>query len=345
MKLLKDEGGVLHIAIPFVIIIVLVASFLFIKEKGINNLTNIFNSQETAASDLTPTSSPVGIGSTDPYSTPTPDTTSPQVTVYYPEDGSVWPPHLAVLIRAHATDNVGVTKVEFYIAVPPRAAKLECTDTAIDEYGYTCSWNLPDQRDKTVIIQAKAYDSAGNFSKSTIKVYTSPTSTPMPSAPPLSKRVLVTSSKYSGDMGGLSGADAKCQSKADKAKLGGIWKAWLSDSYTPASSRLNHSDYPYVRIDNQVVATSWSDLTDGELRNGINIDENGKVIVTNAFTGAWTGTDSSGNIRTPNCMDWTSRSTRLQGVGGGVGATYFWTVGAYPTDECSTGFYLYCFEQ
>ena len=301
----------------------------------------------TEAPTITPT--PVGTGSTapTPFPTQTPgsDQTPPQVIIYYPEDGSVWPRSIAMLIRANATDNVGVAKVEFYIEVPPKAAKLVCTDTTIDEYGYTCSWNLPDQRDKTVTIQAKAYDSTGNFSTSTIKIYTSPTSTPMPSAPLLSKRVFVTSSKYSGDLGGLSGADAKCQSKADKVKLGGVWKAWLSDSSTSASSRLSHSENPYIRIDNQIVANNWADLTDGELRNGIGIDESGKLIVTNSFTGAWTGTNSSGNIMTPNCTDWTSRSTRLTGVRGGVGATYFWTVGAYPTQECSNGFYLYCFEQ
>lgn len=268
------------------------------------------------------------------------DTVSPQITITYPADESVWWPKAAILFRATATDNVGIAKVDFYIN-----GNLTCTDTTIDQYGYTCSWYFPNQRNSTSVVEAKAYDLAGNFSSSTIKVYTS-SATPTPASRPLlSKRVFVTSTKYTGNLGGLSGADAKCQTKADRVKLGGIWKSWLSDSNTSVSTRLNHSENPYVRLDNKIVANNWSDLTDGELVNGINIDESGKVIVNNMYTGAWTGTSASGNIQTPNCADWTDRSTRLQGVRGGVGATYFWSAGAYPTQECSNGFYLYCFEQ
>lgn len=296
------------------------AAFTYIKTVGVNNLKNVAENKAASAQEL--------------------DVTSPQVTITYPADGSVWPRSIAILIRATATDNVGIAKVEFYID-----AQLECIDTTIDEYGYTCSWNLPQQEGRTITIEARAYDLAGNFSSSSIKIYTYERNPPSPTPQLLNKRLFVTSTKYSGNLGGLSGGDNICQSKANKAKLGGAWKAWLSDSSTSASSRLNHSDVAYLRLDNKIVANNWADLTDGELQNGINIDESGKVIVTNMYTGAWTGTNSLGNIQTPNCVDWTSRSTRLQGVRGGVGATYFWSAGAYPTQECSNGFYLYCIEQ
>ena len=42
------------------------------------------------------------------------------------------------------------------------------------------------------------------------------------------KRVFVTSANYTGDLGGLVGADSKCQALADSAGLDGNYKAWLS---------------------------------------------------------------------------------------------------------------------
>src|SRR5262245_3061033 len=42
------------------------------------------------------------------------------------------------------------------------------------------------------------------------------------------RRVFVTSAIYPGNIGGLMGADAKCQTSADAAMLGGSWRAWLS---------------------------------------------------------------------------------------------------------------------
>jgi hypothetical protein len=55
------------------------------------------------------------------------------------------------------------------------------------------------------------------------------------------KRVFVSGSKWNGNLGGLAGADAKCQQAADAAGLGGTFRAWISDDATSASSRLTHS--------------------------------------------------------------------------------------------------------
>src|SRR5207248_2675590 len=45
----------------------------------------------------------------------------------------------------------------------------------------------------------------------------------------VNKRVFVTSVMYDGNLGGLAGADAKCQARATAASLSGTYKAWLSD--------------------------------------------------------------------------------------------------------------------
>src|SRR4051794_30232839 len=60
------------------------------------------------------------------------------------------------------------------------------------------------------------------------------------------RTVFITSGGYSGDMGGLQGADQICQALASTARLKGTYKAWLSDS-TPSSpsTRFRKSGGPY----------------------------------------------------------------------------------------------------
>ena len=54
------------------------------------------------------------------------------------------------------------------------------------------------------------------------------------------QKVFVTSTTYTGNLGGLSGADSKCQARATAANLSGVWKAWLSTGDLAASSRITH---------------------------------------------------------------------------------------------------------
>ena len=82
---------------------------------------------------------------------------------------------------------------------------------------------------------------------------------------------------YDGNLGGLAGADSKCQARADAAGLGGSWNAWLSDDAESASSRITRSSGPYTRVDGVLVANNWDDLTDGSLQNPLSIDEFGRV--------------------------------------------------------------------
>lgn len=48
-------------------------------------------------------------------------------------------------------------------------------------------------------------------------------------------RVFVSSKAYPADIGGVVGADVKCQSLAETAQLGGTWMAWLGDQPTSPS--------------------------------------------------------------------------------------------------------------
>jgi len=101
---------------------------------------------------------------TKPYPTSTTqytqkDNTPPQVSIINPQNGKVVSG--TVKIEVKATDNVGVTKVEFYID----GKKVGDDTTSPYEY----SWNTNTlQYNSTHTIQAKAYDKAGNIGKSLV---------------------------------------------------------------------------------------------------------------------------------------------------------------------------------
>jgi hypothetical protein len=90
------------------------------------------------------------------------DNTPPQVSIIAPLDGqTVYEVSGQVIILAEATDNVGVSKVEFYID----GIKMGEATTS----PYTYAWDtytLPCNSKHT--IQAKAYDKAGNVGESSI---------------------------------------------------------------------------------------------------------------------------------------------------------------------------------
>ncbi len=167
------------------------------------------------------------------------------------------------------------------------------------------------------------------------------------------KRVFVTSTTYDGNLGGLSGADSKCQARADAAGLPGTFKAWLSNSTTNAADRLDHSTVDYVMTNGTVVANGWSDLTDGSLDAGICRTETGTQVNSCGFSYAivWSNTAGNGTKLTSNqgsfCLDWTSnQSGEFANLGGGTNITdSYWTYYAGGTDACNVSKRLYCFEQ
>ena len=169
-----------------------------------------------------------------------------------------------------------------------------------------------------------------------------------PSATTLTpKKVFVTSAMYNGNLGGLSGADAKCQALANAAGLTGTFKAWLSDSTTSAKDRLTHSASGYARVDGVIVANDWNDLVSGGLRNPIQIDENGGSQDSPVLT----GTSASGTHTAHNCNNWTYAADPYPY--NGPDGTLSW-VGAVDSSWSNSGYRacytfsvgrLYCFQQ
>lgn len=194
----------------------------------------------------------------------------------------------------------------------------------------------------------------------------SPTSTPTPtlSATPapsptpqasLEARVFVTSTTYNGKIGGVAGANAKCQQRADAANLGGIWGAWLSVGDVAPSWNFNHAgtnSIAYKLINGTIVAKSWTDLKNSDrigLVNPINVTEYGEIITSpTTQLDVWTNTTAYGGYDSANndqsCYGYTSSSSDYYGHGGSVQKTnYQWSSNNFR--KCNEMARLYCFEQ
>jgi cysteine-rich repeat protein len=164
------------------------------------------------------------------------------------------------------------------------------------------------------------------------------------------RRVFVSSSEYQGNLGGIAGADGKCQTLANGAGLGGTWMAWIttgSSSTSPENRFPTKSAGPYVKVDGGKVADSWDDLTDGGLDSAINRDEFGAVVMGESEV--WTNTTPGGNMQFGDyeCYNWTDNGQMpdangqigsLQAVNGG------WT-DVNQIRDCASGKRIYCFEQ
>ena len=125
------------------------------------------------------------------------------------------------------------------------------------------------------------------------------------------KRIFTTSTTYSGNLGGIAGADSKCQARAQAAGLTGSWKALISVNWMTARSRSTHNAI-VVNMAGDIVAFGFRDLfvslypnqtnTSKQYRNMINITELGTV------SGGiwWNGTTPSGEFAGNSCNNWTS---------------------------------------
>ncbi len=169
---------------------------------------------------------------------------------------------------------------------------------------------------------------------------------------PLQRVVFVTSAVFNGNLGGLAGADSKCQAAANAIGLPGTFIAWLSDANPSGEpdSRFVRSGGPYERVDGVTVADSYADLVDCAnpicLRNPILLDEAGNVQSTPVWTGtAFDGSVLAGGAAGNLCSDWTSNNSGATAIIGFPDrVTEFWT-NAEAVSSCAAPRHLYCFEQ
>lgn len=170
-------------------------------------------------------------------------------------------------------------------------------------------------------------------------------------------RVFVTSTTYDGNLGGIAGADAKCQARANAASLGGTWKAIISDSTTNAIDRFLFRTKPVFNLAGKL---TWNPgqqvLLGGDTNpvNGYGALPFGPGVIASvvgttelgtdpATPWVWTGTNSNGAaLSTYTCSNWTSNAS-VSGYYGNAGskATSWITQNAA---GCSNTYRLYCLE-
>ncbi|MEO1370297.1 MAG: hypothetical protein AAFX50_24200, partial [Acidobacteriota bacterium] len=159
-----------------------------------------------------------------------------------------------------------------------------------------------------------------------------------------SRRTVFLSSRsyFPAELGGLAGADAKCQQLAEAEGLPGVFFAWLSDSSESPATRFVRGDRPFHLVNGGKVADGWDDLVDGSIEREIVVTENGTDYSEIGVLPSWTGTDASGNAVGEHCEDWTSSSGSAR-VGHGELTDARWS-SAF-TQSCDRPRQLYCFEQ
>ena len=171
---------------------------------------------------------------------------------------------------------------------------------------------------------------------------------PFTAADQNTKTVFVTRMSYESNLGGLAGADEKCQSEADdpiSVVSPGIYKAWLSDGINSPNTRFTKSSVPYVLSDGTKVAENYTDLTDGSIQHGINISPEGKNVGQSLF---WSGTNPDGTSAQEfvTCQGWTWSDPSIYAhamVGITNKKSTLWSMHA--REKCGKPYKLVCFQQ
>jgi hypothetical protein len=165
---------------------------------------------------------------------------------------------------------------------------------------------------------------------------------------PDDKTVFVTSTSFSGNIGGVTGADAKCQIEADGQDSivpTGTYFAWLSDGTQSPDTRFTKSSHPYVLADGTRIADDYADLTDGSILHPINVEASGNTLGLNYI---WTGTNSDGTAQQSfvTCNGWMAEPLRnFKGSGGRTNRVDSLWSNRIARVSCSRKLRLWCFQQ
>ncbi len=153
-----------------------------------------------------------------------------------------------------------------------------------------------------------------------------------------SYRAFASSGLYTGNLGGIAGADAKCQALATAKGFTGTFKAWLSVTGTNAATRIT-ANGPWVLPSGLVLAKDRAQLISGTLENPPNKDENNATLPL-AEDRIWTASSAAGVYTGPDCNGWTGGGNGL--VGEAEHKNSQWT--ALGNEDCGQVNRIYCFE-
>lgn len=169
------------------------------------------------------------------------------------------------------------------------------------------------------------------------KVVVVPLLKSVPSTSSTSKIIFVTTSVWTGDLGGLSGADEKCNVEAKSHGLSGTYQALLGSAAGRPATRSIHYPLPYFSETAAYLNSDFHDLFNSGPDNPVN---------SNPLLHAWTGLTSTGMLTGEDCNGWTDSSSGSNGSAGKVDAVgSAWLNDSSPPSPCSEKFSLYCIEQ
>jgi hypothetical protein len=152
-----------------------------------------------------------------------------------------------------------------------------------------------------------------------------------------SKKLFITASSFTGDLGGTAGADQHCMNDS-KYPGTGVYKALLGSAVAPLRSIIpGENDWvvlsstQYVRLDGNNVVVSTPGKTFGAtFTNPLDSVYSG---------GFWSGLSSIFETTSSDCNGWASADS---GISGSIGDTTGWTASA---TGCDTLLPLLCIEQ
>ena len=140
----------------------------------------------------------------------------------------------------------------------------------------------------------------------------------------------VTSTMQTANLGGLSGADAICQARANAASLPGHFRAFVSTTTVNAIDRFGTAR-GWIRTDGKPVFDKLTDVTTSHVLYPVRLDETGKDIGSDTY---FTGTNNIGTLWVDGaCSDWTSASFSVTTSAGFSDATSY---------EVASGAIRYC---
>lgn len=165
------------------------------------------------------------------------------------------------------------------------------------------------------------------------------------------KLVFVTRTTYTGDLGGLTGADGLCSAAANAASLGGTWRAWLSTTVgTPinAFDRIQ-GDGPWYLVGTDDTGRRIKAFNNKASLRAAPLAPIDRTELGVALTGGrfvWTGTQPTGNASAPgsydnSCENWSKGTFSYQGDIGDVYGQWTNQRGS----DCASLASLYCFQQ
>lgn len=120
----------------------------------------------------------------------------------------------------------------------------------------------------------------------------------------------MTATSFTGNLGGLAGADAWCQLAATSGRKGGTWVAFLATSTAAGVSRMTvNGPWYQQRSDGTFVLTynNTANMQTGALAS-LQIDEQGRSSGSAYF---WTGMNTDGTTSAQgNCSNWASATAQ-----------------------------------